>query len=556
MKISKQIMAYIGGSAAIITLAAFIALSYGLNSVLAELETKKHFRTPTATFNEIVEKKIRSAIIVSGVITLAGFLVFCGILIYFSIRISSPLQAAVEFSQKLARGDFSPKLPRKYSRDEIGELNKALNFMRDRMQNYISKLEKSHLREKTARQEAEKANHLKSDFLANMSLELRNPLNAIMGFSSLMMKETDEGLSPYEVMKKAEAIYKSAERLNNQISSLLQLSKLDSENIDLNIEDFETAEFIREVGNFNKLNSEEKSIAIESHFSSDTPEKLRTDKDVLFHIISAIISCMIKNLSYESKISFGCKSSGNNVIFWIKDTPEGHVSSPIASVYNKFLQTQAEPFPTIAGKLLLNLTIAKANTALLNGDLTAYTLENDCSYFEIIFNKGNILPDSRSRTSATHTATNLQVGELIETLKAKKEPPLKRKLQDASSERKTILLAEDNEANRMLVELVFRDSEYDLECVPDGLVCLEALSRKKFDILLLDLQMPNLDGYGVIDNVRKDDKFNDMPIVVLTAYLEQGDKQSLIMAGANECILKPINIEKLTEVVEDLINKN
>jgi CheY-like chemotaxis protein len=264
---------------------------------------------------------------------------------------------------------------------------------------------------------------------------------------------------------------------------------------------------------------------------------------------------MIRNLPYEGKVSFGCKGSNNNVIFWIKDSTEENQNSPIAFVYNKFLHSQTEPFPTIAGKILLNLTIAKANTELLNGELIATQLEEGCSSFEIIFSKENIIPDSRSKTSATHTATNLKVGELIESLKSKKQPPLKKDFQDPL-ERKSILLAEDNEANRMLVELVFRESEYDLECVPDGLVCLEALSRKKFDILLLDLQMPNLDGYGVIDNVRKDDKFNDMPIVVLTAYLEQGDKQKLIMAGANECILKPIDIEKLTEVVEDLTNRN
>ena len=468
----------------------------------------------------------------------------------------------MDFSNTLAKGDFSKKINRRLSHDEIGTLIKSLNFMCDRMQNYISKLERSHMREKTARKEAEKANHLKSDFLANMSLELRNPLNSIMGFSNIIIRETQEGKYDRELERKITTIYRSAEILNNLIASLLELSKLNSAEIKLNVSEFSTDELIRELVSFNKLNAEEKNISLECHFSADAPKKLRTDKDILFHVISVIISSMVKNLPFEAMVSFGCKTSGRSVIFWIKDSGCAEKTEPIADTYNKFIS---------AGKLLLNLTIARANAGLLGADLQADSTPEGNSFFELIFNNDDIIPpiltNTQSISRATiHTATNIPKNLFAQETTRTKAPKIKiliKEDRDApgrtetgeirlNEKTKSILLAEDNEANRMLVQLLFKDTAYDLECVPDGLACMDAIKQNRYDILLLDLQMPKLDGYGVLKEIRSNPELASLPVVILTAYLEQNDKQKLILAGANECILKPIDLDLLSTTVRRL----
>lgn len=571
MRLSHKILIHIGGSALALALLAFIFVAYSVNTIFSEIHKEEKIRTFLPAFKEKVESKITKTVVITAVIVAVGFAAFLALLSMIAKKISDPLKEAVDFSNTLAKGDFSKKINRRLSQDEIGTLIKSLNFMCDRMQNYISKLERSHMREKTARKEAEKANHLKSDFLANMSLELRNPLNSIMGFANIVIRETQEGKYDRELERKITTIYRSAEILNNLIASLLELSKLNSSEIKLNVSEFSTDELIRELVSFNKLNAEEKNIALECHFSADAPKKLRTDKDILFHVISVIIASMVKNLPFEAMVSFGCKTSGRSVIFWIKDSGCAEKTEPIADTYNKFITSQAETIPIVAGRLLLNLTIARANAGLLGADLQSDSTPEGNSFFELIFNYDDIIPPTLTNTqsisrSTIHTATNIPKTLFAQETTKSKAPKIKILIKEdreapgrtetgeirLNEKTKSILLAEDNEANRMLVQLLFKDTIYDLECVPDGIACLDAIKNHHFDIVLLDLQMPKLDGYGVLKEVRSNPEFASLPVVVLTAYLEQNDKQKLIMAGANDCILKPIDLDLLSSTVRRL----
>ncbi|OGV37972.1 MAG: hypothetical protein A2020_01715 [Lentisphaerae bacterium GWF2_45_14] len=571
MRLAHKILIHIGGSALALALLSFIFIAYSMNSVFSEIHKEEQTQLFPPDFKSKVEERISKTIIITGVIMTGGLAVFFVLLLLLAKKIAAPLKEAVEFSNLLAKGDFSKKINRRLSHDEIGTLLKSLNFMCDRMQSYISKLERSHMREKTARKEAEKANHLKSDFLANMSLELRNPLNSIMGFSNIIIRETQEGKYDQELERKITTVYKSAEILNNLIASLLELSKLNSSEIKLNISDFMTDELIRELVSFNRLNAEEKNIALECHFSSDAPKKLRTDKDILFHVVSVIISSMVKSLPFEASVSFGCKTSGRSVIFWIKDSGCTEKTEPIADTYNKFISSQAETIPIVAGRLLLGLTIARANAGLLGADLQADSTPEGNSFFELIFNGEDIVPQMTTNTqsisrSTVHTATNIPKTIFTQEATRGKAPGTKVLIKEnratpgrtetgeirVNEKTKSVLLAEDNEANRMLIQLLFRETAYDLECVPDGLACLDAIERGHYDILLLDLQMPKLDGYGVLKSLRNNPKYAGLPIVILTAYLEQNDKQKLILAGANECILKPIDLDMLSSTVRRL----
>jgi CheY-like chemotaxis protein/signal transduction histidine kinase len=500
------------------------------------------------------DKVIKNVILATFLIVCFGLILFFVQLLYVSQKIVLPLNEAVEFSNSLSRGDFSKRLQKMSRNDEIGKLIKSLNFMRDRLQNSIFKMKRSHEREKFARHDAENANNIKSSFLTRISQELRDPLNSIMGFSSIILKEVEEGSYDQDLKSKVLTVYKSSETLNQLVCSLLELSRLDSEEIELNIGLFEVPLFMREVKESLKNEIVEKNIQLENVYSSNAPNELATDKTVLAHIIEDLLSSIIKNASWGASVSLGYESNSNSVAFWVKEFRthnNADESSSLAIQFNRYVNSQTEYSQVIGGTTMLNLLIAKNNTELLGGEFVANQTEEATSVFSITFNKNDILPQAVFETSSVHTASNMTKRRSLKKGDVLPEVTEENITRDIDRKRK-LLMAEDNEANRMLIELMLKNSNYELECVFDGVQCVEVLKHQSFDALLLDLQMPNMDGYQVIDILRNNPDFENMPIIVLTAYLEEGDKEKLLEAGAQACILKPINIDELMQVLKKL----
>lgn len=548
MKIARKFMLYVGGAAVFIALLGILFISYHFNSVVLNLKGDKI--PNNALYLSAVEQQINQIVLVTGVMVLVGLAIFFIQLVYISRRIVAPLNKAVEFSNNLARGDFSVRLPKGDNTDEIGELIRSLNFMRDRLQNSISKLQKSHMREAIARKDAESVNDMKSDFLVNVSLELRNPLNSIMGFSSLILKDIENGLYDINLKTKIETIHESAETLNSLVTNLLELSKLDSNNVVVKINKCDTASLIRELADFNMNTAEDKNLSLENHYSSDTPPFINTDKELLFQILSILISVLIDKASPGRTISFGCKTSEAKVIFWVKDEKSPEPSPSVAEIYNRYIKTKPEQLPVGVASLLLNLTIAKNNALLLNAELKAGTSPIANSIFELIFNKDEIIPhEERKGASLTHTATNINKFFNKKPTQTDRNIDLKKNQKHVS-----ILLAEDNEAGRMLVELALKSNiNCSLRCVSDGVECMKALSESKYDLLILDLQMPNMDGHTVLRKLRQDPAHNDLPIIVSSAYIENSDKMKLMKEGASYCLIKPLNLDELISTVKNYI---
>ncbi len=184
---------------------------------------------------QLEEIKFRKLFVSGALSIFACFALFFTMILFLSRAVTEPLKQLVKFANELAKGEF-PTLPANTQKTaEIAELVRSLNFMKDRLQASMAKLKKSHEREKSARKEAETANNIKSGFLTNMSLELRNPLNSIMGFSSLIIRDVEKGLYDQALNKKAHAIYESAQTLNQLISNLLELSRLDTGISEINV---------------------------------------------------------------------------------------------------------------------------------------------------------------------------------------------------------------------------------------------------------------------------------------------------------------------------------
>ena len=482
-------------------------------------------------------------------IALFGLLLFFPPLFLIAKGISEPLGGALAFSNALAKGEFPPISLKMSGSTEISALGRSLNHMRDRLGNTISKLKKSHEREMQARKDAEAANHLKSDFLTNMSLELRNPLNSIMGFSTLILKDIEKGMYDESLKSKARTIYESAENLNSLVATLLDLSKLDTANVETRPSEFETATLMRELVEASLQSASDRGVTIENHFSPDAPVTIYTDRELLAHTLSLLASGLLRSVPGGKKISFGCFTSGNKVVFRVKDAKEQRVGDSLAEMYLRYSSSQTELLPTLAGTTLLNLTIAKNQAHILGADFEAEVGGDDSnSSFTLSFLKNEVLPAAGSETSSIHMATNWRSSSSLSNTQTDSFPAFRRSGRNQNVPVR-VLMAEDNEANRMLVDLMLKDSNCNLDAVCDGESCLKSLATKKYDIVLLDLHMPRLDGYSVLSRIRQDRSLDNLPIVVLTAYLEEGDKEKLVQMGASKCILKPINIDELINTI-------
>ena len=512
------------------------------------LPAKAGFQDPPVC---AAQGRVKSFFAVIFVIAVFALILFIIELAYVSKLIVMPLKQAVAFSNDLSKGNFNT-LPLKISSgDEIGELIRSLNFMRDRLQNLITKLKSSHEREKSARHEAEAANHMKSDFLANMSLELRNPLNSIMGFSSLILKDAEKGNHDDELKRKAKTIFTSAETLNRLITNLLELSRIDAIEMELSPVEIHTAEFMREIIDCNNLAASEKGVSLENHFSAEAPGTIRIDRDLLFHVLSEITAALIKTAAPGATVSLGCRQTPDEkLVFRLWDSKSNRGGESLAELYNRYSNAQGEElFPSLHGAAMLSLAIAKSNAHILGADFKSAKTEDADSCFELSISLADLLPIAPSEeTSAIHSATNWDDSKKFRrSILAQR-----RKGKNKGPHTLSVLLAEDNTENRLLIEMMLANSPYKLDCVSDGVACLEAMAAQKYDLLLLDLQMPKLDGFGVIEKLRADENYNEIPIIVLTAYIEEGDKEKLRSAGANECLLKPLNIDELLAAIRSL----
>lgn len=576
MRLANKFMVFVGGGAVLLVLIITIFFTTQINSFIDTVNdyhqiiqeavskpdfTKEILMQREQEFKQLIDGEISFLINSMLVISLLALVIFLSLLVYISKKVVGPLNEAVEFSNSLARGDFSVNL-QATSRDEIGVLVKSLNYMRNRLEHSISKLKVSHEREKQARKEAESANNIKSDFIANISHELKNPLNSILGICNLILKDLQNGIQDDDLEAKLRMVVSSSELLNELISSLLELSKLGKEDLSLNVADLNTSDFIRDVIDSAACIAERKSISINNHYSASMPSLMRTDKYLLMNTLKKLIANAIRVSVIGGSIDIGCDIEDQSIVFTIKDSANLDESSiSLAEMFNKFIESSGDLDVVnqgLQGVVLLNLTIATANAQFLEASITGELDDSGNSVFKLIL--PIILHDRETQTAdikPTHTATNIMK---IDRKKLSKQREIKddgrvatATISPSEELGANILMAEDNEANRMLVELIFRRTNYHLECVDDGITCLEVLKRRKFDLLLLDLQMPRMDGYDVLKSLREDAKLKDLPVIILTAYMEEGEHDNILNAGANDYLLKPIDVDELLEKVRSFV---
>ena len=342
------------------------------------------------------------------------FLYVVSIIIFFFIvrnilkKQLSSLKKTLDYSKKLASGDFSGKL-KISGKDELGELARTIKYMKDRLQYSVVKLKGSYEREKISRIEAEAANDQKTAFLKKVSKELQSPLTPIISYSNLIVAKINEGKYDKKLGRKIKAIRARADNLLNIISNLNELSRLESNEIDLNISDFETSKFIEELLNLHHYSATANKVQLKYIYSEKFPEILHTDREILFHILSNILAYSIHFSSKNTEIIIKTESSVDKIIFMISDKVAGPLTETITNIFKNSSDRISNMALHLSNARLFGLVSAISNAELLESTLTANCCSHDtggCT-FKLILNRDTvILPENKEEAPHIYSASN------------------------------------------------------------------------------------------------------------------------------------------------------
>lgn len=390
----------------------------------------------------------------------------------------------------------------------------------------ISDWKKQEASLKEARDKAEAANESKNLFLANVSHELRTPLNGIYGMVQLLLKT---GLTE-EQMEYIKLLNDSGFNLKTLIDDLLDVAQLESKELKITSSNFNLFETVKNSVEMCRLKAEEKNLQLKLTIGSDISNQLivRGDRSRFSQILLNLITNSIK-YSKKGKIDISIErneeSDTDIFIIKVKDTGIGIPDDMQGKIFNRFTQLEHTYRKTQKG-VGLGLAIVKNLVQLMQGSISVVSKVGTGSEFTLklpfIVGGQDVKP-----------ANNLSEAE-----------------PDLSGTR--ILLAEDEGINALFFQRMLKAENCECTLARNGLEVLEHLEKGEFDIILMDLGMPVMDGLTATKEIRKQKKYNELPIVALTAYAYPEDIEKCLAAGMNDFLTKPVENNVLLNKIKML----
>ena len=432
--------------------------------------------------------------------------------------------------------------------DELKQLNidfeKKLDERTEKLTDYNKQLKKE-IREhrkieaklKEEKGNAEKADELKSSFLTNMSHEIRTPLNGILGFSEILRKnDLDSGNKDNYI----NIIKTCGKSLLKIVDDVIDLSKIESQDIEVVEEDFPVSKLM--TGLYDHFNNDElfrqrEKVDLRLNINLNGNTLIRTDKQKVWQIMINLIGNALK-FTEEGFVEFGCnmKSSGKgkaasrNLVFFVKDSGVGVPKEMQESIFERFVKIEYE-ISNIFGGTGLGLTIAKDLVKLLKGKIWVESEEGKGSrfYFEI--------PDAVLVVPEKKTLSIPEEKDMFQW------------------EEKLVLVVEDDPMSYIYLKEVLKTTKAKLLHASDGKQAVEmAYHNPDIDLILMDIKLPELDGYEATRQIKQFRK--EVPVIAQTAYAMTDDRKKGLEVGCADYITKPINRQKLLQMMDDIMNKS
>ncbi len=447
--------------------------------------------------------------------------------------------------------------------EELEERTKVLELQRDdiRKKNEALEIAQHEIHQKA--EALEIASRYKSEFLANMSHELRTPLNSILVLSEILATNKNGGMSEEEV-EFSNVINASGKDLLELINDILDLSKVEAGRLEIDIEDMnleELEEFV--IRTFSPLTNK-KNISLTTKIEENVPEVIQTDPQRVLQIIKNLMSNAIK-FTAEGGVGLHVFRPDKTVSFTqpelipdhvigieVSDTGIGIAKEKLKVIFEAFQQADGTINRKFGGTGL-GLTISRSLSRLLGGEIQLQSKPGKGSVFTLY------LPISLDTKTPREKALQAEPQNILP--KKNPDPVIESHLTpaflpDTVFENKKILIVDDDMRNVFVLSKILEEKKVNILIGRNGREGIEKVQENPdLNLVLMDIMMPEIDGYTAMREIRKDKRFAQLPIIALTAKAMKGDREKCIEAGANDYLSKPVQPEKLLNLLRVWLQK-
>ncbi len=468
-------------------------------------------------------QRINNFIKVFIIILVTAFIISLLISIWLQQLISKPIINLTNIMQQVSENSNYSVRIKQTGNDEIGQLITGFNTM-------ISRINEQNHALSIAKEQAETSAKIKEEFLANMSHEIRTPMNGIMGMAKLL---ADTNLNS-EQNEYLENILISTKNLLTIINDILDFSKIEAGKLEFEKIEFNLFELLNRIEQIYKEQAKSKNLFFKINIGDRVPEFIIGDPTRLNQILLNLLGNAVKftqkgGISLVTKVIKQDKKQ-STISFVVNDTGIGITKNKIKHIFSSFSQASSATTRKFGGTGL-GLTISKKLTELQGGTLTVESTENKGSSFYLTITykhgNGNVISKTKkhSTTEFDTTATDIK-----------------------------ILLAEDNEINQLFVKKIL-SNKFSVTIASNGVKAIEAIKKQDFNLILMDLHMPEMDGYEATKKIREmsDSNKSNIPIIALTAAAIKGEKEKCISAGMNGYLSKPFDPDDLFSIIFDFL---